>query len=355
MTITTNPPIIDGHNDTLLSLVSDERGQGRSFFDESDIGHIDLPRARKGGLSGGFFAMFVPSQHYEFAENITTTDDGYAVKMAPPVDAQHAQAFIAKLIAKLVEIEQVSDGAVQVVRSVPELRAALEQDKLAVIMHIEGAEAISPDLSNLGDYYEQGLRSLGIVWSRANAFAEGVPFRFPHSPDTGPGLTNAGKALVKACNDMGILIDLSHLNEKGFWDVECLTTAPLAVTHTGVHAICASTRNLTDKQIDAVGASGGIIGINFSVGMSRPDGKNEKDTPLTVLADHLDYIVKRIGIDHVALGSDFDGTSISNEMRDVAGLPKLLDVIRARGYSDAELAKITYQNWLRVLDATWKN
>jgi membrane dipeptidase len=140
-------------------------------------------------------------------------------------------------------------------------------------MHFEGAETIQTDLSDLAGYYAQGLRSLGIVWSRANDFAEGVPFRFPHSPDTGPGLTDAGKALVRACNDMGILIDLSHLNEKGFWDVERLTTAPLVVTHTGVHAICASTRNPPDKQIDAVGASGGIIGINFSVGMSRPDGK----------------------------------------------------------------------------------
>ncbi len=348
-----NPPIFDGHNDTLLDLVSTERGQGRSFFAASDLGHIDLPRARKGGFIGGFFAMFVPSPDYGFADNITRTDDRYTVKMAPPIDLAYAKAFTADLIAKLFEIEHTSAGVVQVVRTVAELRAVIEQNRLAAIMHFEGAETINPDLSDLADYYEQGLRSLGIVWSRANAFAEGVPFRFPHSPDTGPGLTAAGKALVKACNEMGILLDLSHLNERGFWDVERLSSKPLVVTHTGVHAICASTRNLTDRQIDAVGASGGIIGINFSVGMSRPDGKNDKDTPLTVLVDHLDYVVKRIGLDHVALGSDFDGTTISNELQDVAGLPKLLDAIRARGYSEADLAQITYQNWLRVLEQTW--
>jgi membrane dipeptidase len=167
---------------------------------------------------------------------------------------------------------------------------------------------------------QAGLRSLGIVWSRPNIFGYGVPFKFPDSPDTGPGLTEAGRRLVQICNRLGILIDLSHLNEKGFWDVAGLSGAPLVATHSGVHALCASTRNLTDKQLDAIKESGGLVGVNFHVGFLRADGQSNADTPLTEIVRHLNYMVDRMGIDHVALGSDFDGALMPQELGDVAGL-----------------------------------
>jgi membrane dipeptidase len=148
----------------------------------------------------------------------------------------------------------------------------LADGTFAMIFHIEGAEAIDPDLNALETLYQAGLRSIGIVWSRRNLFASGVPFVFPSSPDTGPGLTDAGKRLVKACNELGILIDLSHLNEKGFWDVAKLSDAPLVATHSGAHALSAASRNLTDKQLDAIRASGGMVGVNFHVGFLRADG-----------------------------------------------------------------------------------
>ena len=124
-------------------------------------------------------------------------------------------------------------------------------------MHLEGAEAIDPDLEAARPaWHGRGLRSLGPVWSRANVFAHGVPFRFPSSPDVGPGLTDAGAALVAACAELGILVDLSHLNEAGFWDVARLEPGPLVASHSGAHALCPASRNLTDRQLDAIGASG---------------------------------------------------------------------------------------------------
>jgi membrane dipeptidase len=203
-------------------------------------------------------------------------------------------------------------------------------------------------------FYQAGLRSLGPVWSRPNAFATGVPFSFPASPDTGPGLTDAGGALIRACNRLGIMIDLSHINEQGFWDVAHISDAPLVATHSNVHALCRSTRNLTDKQLDAIKESDGMVGLNFAVGFLREDGKNEEDTPLDVMVQHIDYLVERIGIDRVGLGSDFDGATMPRDLGDAAGLPKLVAALRARGYDDAALRKIAHENWVRVLRKTWR-
>ena len=219
---------------------------------------------------------------------------------------------------------------------------------------MEGAEPIAPDLSNLESWYDRGLRSIGLVWSRPNAFAEGVPFRFPSLPDTGPGLTEAGRELVRACNRLGILVDLSHLNEQGFWDVAGLSAAPLVATHSNAHALCPSTRNLTDKQLDAIKESDGMVGLNFHVGFLRADGADNADTPLDVMAQQLDYLVERVGIDRVGFGSDFDGATMPQEIGDVAGLPKLIEALRESGYDDAALRKITHENWVRVLRKTWR-
>jgi membrane dipeptidase len=231
---------------------------------------------------------------------------------------------------------------------------ALADGVLAMIFHIEGAEAIDSDLKALETLYQAGLRSVGIVWSRPNIFASGVPFAFPAGPDTGPGLTDAGKRLVKACNELGILIDLSHLNEKGFWDVAQISSAPLVATHSCVHALCASTRNLTDKQLDAIRASNGIVGVNYNVPFLRADGaRDAATTGVSEIVRHVDYMVEHMGIDHVALGSDFDGATMPGDLKDVAGLPKLMDALTKAGYDEAALRQIAYGNWLRILGQTW--
>lgn len=352
--MTTTLPIFDGHNDTLLHLYLPERGDGRSFFTRSDQGHIDLPRAREGGFGGGFFAVFVPPDSATHEPPDSPPDAAKMDGLALPPDHAYAQRTAIAITASLFRIEAESDGEVKVVRTADELDTCLRQSVLAAVLHFEGAEAIDPGLDALYVFYEAGLRSLGIVWSRPNAFGFGVPFRFPHSPDIGPGLTDAGQELVRACNRLGIMIDLSHLNEQGFWDVARLSDAPLAATHSCAHAICPSPRNLTDKQLDAIGESDGIVGVNFYVGFLRADGKHDSDTPLTEIVRHVDYIAQRIGIDHVAFGSDFDGALIPDTMGDVAGMPKLIAALREHGYDDASLRKLTHENWMRVLRKTWR-
>jgi membrane dipeptidase len=149
-------------------------------------------------------------------------------------------------------------------------------------------------------------------------------------------------------------LDLSHLNEKGFWDTEKISEAPLVATHSCVHTLCSSPRNLTDKQLDAIGASGGVVGVNFAVKFLRKDGEENPDTPLSDLVRHFCYIADRIGVDHLAIGSDFDGTTIPSAIGDVTGLPKLLAALRDGGFDEEALAKIALKNWLRVLSHTWK-
>ncbi len=355
----TTVPIFDGHNDTLLSLYLPPRGSDapRSFFTRSDQGHIDLPRAQAGGLAGGFFAIFTPNQLSDEpvpAGSIPADGPDGEPALAPPVDQAYALQTTIDMAALLFQLERESAGAAKVVHTTDELRRCLETNTLAMIFHIEGAEAIDRNLNALEVLYQAGLRSLGITWSRANIFGTGVPFQFPHSPDAGPGLTEAGKALVRACNRLGILIDLSHLNEQGFWDVERLSDAPLVATHSCAHALSASARNLTDKQLDAVRASGGVVGVNYHVGFLRADGRADAETSLSEIVRHVTYMVDHMGIEHVALGSDFDGATMPGDLRDAAGLPKLVDALRAAGFDDAALRQIGTENWLRVLDQTWK-
>lgn len=347
-------PIIDGHNDTILDLHQPEQGKERSFFNQSEHGHIDLPRARLGGLAGGFFALFAPSPK-DVTASVPHPETGEEILMPAAAEHQEALPFTLAMAARLFRLEREAAGQVKIVRTVAELTDCLERNILAIIFHIEGAEAIDPNLDTLYILHQAGLRSLGIVWSRANVFACGVPFHFPLYPDVGPGLSDAGRALVQTCNELGIMLDLSHLNEKGFWDVAHLSQAPLVATHSCAHALCPSARNLTDKQLDAVGESGGIVGINYHVGFLRTDGDSKAETSLSEIVRHLTYIADRIGIDHVALGSDFDGATMPGDLKDVAGLPKLIAALQAHGYDEAALRKIAYQNWLRVLGQTWRD
>ncbi len=349
------PPVFDGHNDTILRLHMAKPASNTPFFEGDGRLHIDLPKARAGGLGGGFFALYVPNKE-PMGSFPGTTDGGnsYAFPLPKALNRTYAMNFATGMVARLLRLEAESEGQTKIVRNADELAAALDSGVLAMIMHFEGAEAIDRDLDALHLFHAAGLRSLGPVWSRPTIFAHGVPFHFPASPDIGPGLTDAGKRLVRECNSLGILIDLSHLNEKGFWDVESLSDAPLVATHSGAHALCATPRNLTDKQLDAIAASGGVAGVNFHTGFLREDGRHKEETSLTEIVRHVDYMVERVGIDHVALGSDFDGATMPTDLVNAAGLPKLMAALKNAGYGPEELAKIANGNWQRVLRQTWR-
>lgn len=363
-------PIFDGHNDTILELLD----SGRSFYQQSERGHVDRVRAAAGGLIGGFFAVFVPDIDPDTAEGqaviarIGRGLDGVPVKGEHGPTLAYAQQFVMSAVGQLMRIE-AGEGAevafdetlgfdmpqqpLSFVQSAAELAENIEAGEFSAILHFEGAEAIDEHFYALETYYAAGLRSLGPVWSRSNIFGHGVPFAYPSTGDTGPALTDLGKELVAACNGLGIMVDVSHLSEKGFWDLASITEAPIVATHSNVHAICPASRNLSDRQLDAVRDSDGLVGLNFHCGFLRPDGERDSNTPLEVMADHLDYMVNRIGIDRVAFGSDFDGALMPNDLSDCSKLPNLIEVLRTRGYDDAALRKIGYENWLRVLEATW--
>jgi membrane dipeptidase len=343
--------IFDGHNDTLLRLV--RKGlPPEALLTRSEQGHIDLPRARDGGFAGGLFAAFTPSVNDRVADG-AAPPLGREHPPAPAVDQATALRLTVAMLARLRRLARRPEARLAVCRSVAEIRRAMAERTIAAVFHIEGAEAIDPDLDVLEALHAAGLRSLGLVWSRPNAFGHGVPFRFPSPPDTGPGLTDAGKALVEACGELRILVDLSHLNERGFWDVAEISGAPLVASHSNAHVLSASSRNLTDAQLDAIRASGGLVGLNLAVGFLRADGADRPDTPLEVAVRHVDHLVGRLGIEGVAIGSDFDGCTVPRAIGDVAGLPRLLEALAAAGYDRDALTKIAHGNWLRVLERTW--
>jgi membrane dipeptidase len=151
---------------------------------------------------------------------------------------------------------------------------------------------------------------------------------------------------------MKILIDLSHITEKGFWDVARLSQAPLIATHSNAHALCPSPRNLTDKQLAAIRDTGGMVGLNFATGFLRPDGNMRPDTDIELMVRHLDYLIEKLGEDHVGFGSDFDGATVPDKIGSAAGLPVLIDALRGNGYSAPLLAKLGTGNWLNVLERT---
>jgi len=361
--------IFDGHNDVVSNLLNDERARaralitqgqssgGRAFFERGTEGHIDLPRAREGGFAGGLFSIYVgpDPQAPPPAGPVLGHHAGIDIPIKFPraLELGFAQRTSLAQLGVLFRLQRESEGQLRVTRTLDEVQRCFHDGVLAAVIHFEGAEAIDPQLDMLEVFYAAGLRSLGPVWSRPNDFGEGVPFLFPHSPDTGPGLTDAGKALVRACNELGILVALSHMNEKGFWDVARLSTAPLVASHSNAHALTATPRNLTDRQLEAIRDSGGVVGVNFAIGFLG-DGRDDPATPISRIVEHFTYLVEQMGVDHVGFGADLDGAQVPDAVGDVAGLPRVVDGLRSAGFDDADLQKLTHGNWLRVLGQTWK-
>jgi membrane dipeptidase len=335
--------VIDGHNDVLTRLHDDGAADDALLTDGAAT--ITVPSARAGGLAAGLFAVLPPTG----GEWVARTPGAWEIPYSPTVPWEEAARTVGALGARLQRLLRACDGAIRLVRDTADLDACLAGDGLGVIFHMEGAEPIDADLDALEVWYAAGLRSLGPVWSRANAFGHGVPFRFPATPDTGPGLTDAGIKLVRRCAELGIAVDVSHLNAAGFWDVAREYDGPLIASHSGVHALCPSTRNLTDDQLDAVD----LVGINFDTGSLREDGADDADTPVELIAAHARYVADRCGVDRVALGSDFDGATVPAGVSDASGLPRVLEALGGAGFGAPEVDQIASGNWRRVLAAAW--
>lgn len=347
--MTTHPPIFDGHNDLLFQLWLGRVSRAQVKAGGAP-GHIDLPRAVAGGFAGGMFAIFVPGDlDPGFMAQMEAAH--YDIPLPKPLDWAEGARVTAAQAAHLLALER--EGVVTLCRSADEIEAALGGPRLAAVMHIEGAEAIDADLDMLHVLHGAGLRSIGPVWSRPTIFGHGVPMRYPGDPDTGPGLTEAGKRLIAACNGLKIMVDLSHLNAAGFDDVAAISDAPLVATHSNAHALCESPRNLTDRQLAMIAESDGLVGLNFAAVFLRPDGRMRTDFGIDVMLRHLDHLMAKLGEDRVALGSDFDGAMVTAEIGDCGGLGALRAAMWAHGYDAALMEKLCWRNWTRVLRATW--
>ncbi len=339
-------PVFDGHNDALLRLWKGGIDGAEAAFRSSPSGHIDLEKARAGGFVGGFFATFPPPGGTFVMPKFQPPYDEPLPPMLPQRDAL---AMVVEQAAVLVRLEAA--GLVRICHNARDIARAMQENRIAAILHMEGAEAIDPDLQALDVLHAAGLRSLGIVWSRPTIFGEGVPFRYPSDGDIGGGLTEAGKRLVARCKALGVMVDTSHLNVAGFWDV-AEAGVPLVATHSNAHAISPGARNLTDAQLRAIGETGGMVGLNFGTVFLREDGRAAPHGAIDAAMKHLDHMIAMAGEDHVGLGSDFDGAPMPEGLEDCGKLDTLRDAMRAHGYDDALIAKICNENWLSFLDRT---
>ena len=336
------PPVFDGHEDFITAIkprgnVFGPRG-GRDFLadgaestetEAEKRGHVDLPRAMRGGLGGCFTSIYLSNERAEF----------------------NALGYAMDEMNDVFRISDRSEGHFRICRTVSDIRKAWAEDAFASVFMFEGADPISWSLKELRVFYEAGLRCVAPTWSRSTIFAHGVAFG-GHLPQT--GLTDLGRELVHACNRLGIILDVSHINPAGFWDMIRESSDPIVATHSSVKAISPHVRNLDDEQIKALADKGGTMGINFANIFLRPDMQPNNDTPLDVVVSHFEHIINLVGEDHVSFGSDFDGTDIPEFIKDAEGLHHILRELQRRGLSEAAMEKVCNGNFLRVAEAVWK-
>lgn len=345
--------IFDGHNDVLSCLARKGDTEGEGFFLGGSLRHVDRTRALEGGLAGGFFAMWAPD-----ATALThdlDDDDGELANEEPIDPVGYAYAREMTLRQADLALHMDAQDGFRLCRNATAIEAAQEAGDMAAFLHLEGAEGIGPDLAELDTLYEMGLRSLGPVWSRPNIFGYGVPFKVGQGPDIGPGLSDDGIRLVKRCGALNMIVDLSHLNEAGFWDVAKAYDGPLVATHSNVHTLSPATRNLTDRQLDAIAERKGVVGLNFHVPFLRADGRRNADTKLVVMIRHLDALMTKLGEDGVALGSDFDGALMPKAIGDCEGLPNLVAEMERAAFGADLIEKLCWGNWLSLIRRIVRN
>ncbi len=311
--------IIDGHCDSLLDAATGSR----SLTDESKEKHLDFPRLKKAGVSVQFFAAYIEADF----------------------KPERSLKRVLQLIDTFYNEIEKSKGQVALVTNYQEIVSTTSQGNIGALLAIEGGEALAEDLGVLRMLYRLGVRSIGLTWNQRNAIADGVG-----ENDSGGGLTVFGKAVVQEMNTLGILIDVSHISERGFWDVLATSSKPIAATHSNAYTLCNHRRNLNDRQIKALAKNGGVMGMNFAPAFICP-----KAPSLSRLVDHIDYIADLVGVEVIGLGSDFDGIEETPRgLEDVTKLPRIFEELSKRGYKDEEIRKIAGENFLRVIKQVLK-
>ncbi len=321
-----NATVFDTHCDTLKCLSPyftssrDSMWSDRSSIGlggRSDIGHVDIPRLKEGGVDCQVFAI----------SSLRERNPQYALRTA----LHMLDIFYSECLK--------NEDSIAPATSHKEIMKTLDQGKTAALLSIEGADVLEGNLGVLRIFYRLGVRMVGLVHSLRNQLADGVT-----DSRTGGGLSEFGVKVVEELNRLGILIDVSHLNDAGFWDLIEVSTEPIMASHSNSRAVCGHARNLTDDQIRALADKGGVMGINFSPSFIHPTRAD-----VAGVVDHIDHIVKLVGVDYVGLGSDFDGirgTPIGLE--DASKMPNITSELVQRGYTEEDIRKILGENHLRL-------
>ena len=357
--------VVDTHNDLLSTAI--EKGYSIDK-DLSGKTHSDLDRFKKGGVDVQLFSIWcdgLKENPYAWANREMDTLDA-AAKRNPD------------------KIVKAGNPA--------ELLQAVKEKKLAAMFGVEGGHMIENNLDNLNNFYTRGVRYMTLTWNNSTGWATSALDETTKADSLKhKGLTDFGKQVVKRMNELGMLVDLSHVGETTFWDAIKTTTKPVIVSHSCVYSLCPHRRNLKDDQILAVGKNGGVIHLNFYSGFldssfdrrthlfnmrhqyerdsllkqnpepyfadmflftKYPEEVKELRPPLSLLIDHLDYIVKLIGVEHVGIGSDYDGVnSLPQQLDDITAMPLITKELLARGYNKKDIRKILGENFMRIFKA----
>ncbi len=308
---------IDLHTDTLFRMMDEKR---LNSFSENTPMHIDLEKIKKGKPLALTLAMFTEDKKEQSTRTL----------------------HLNQMLSEFFNIINSNKEIVQAL-TINDIFQANENEKYSVILGIEGSGGLQSH-KDLYWLHRLGLRIISPVWNDSNLFASGNDF--PND-----GLTNEGRKLIKTAKELGIVIDISHLNYKGFFElVDIMENTPFIATHSNSYRLCSTPRNLKDEQIKAIKASGGIIGITFYNDILEKGKKAGIDDVIR----HIDYIVDKAGIDHVGIGTDFDGIERPlTEISDISMMQRLFERLKDKGYKDKEIKKIACENALRVFSEIW--
>ncbi len=313
--------IFDAHCDTVQHFTG-ENGDYH-FRRANDWAHVDLPRLQSAGVKAQIFALFIEPRFRT----------GSALKRC--LHLLEAYYRVAK---------ECPDG-LTTVYNWAEFLGVIVSEKIAALLLVEGGEALEGELAVLHKLFLMGIRGLGLTWNAENELA-GAAMEGPG----GRGLTRFGRKVVKEMNKLGMIIDLSHISRRGFYDVLERSGAPVIVSHANVAALCNHPRNLTDEQMKALKDNNGVLGMSF-----YPPFIDQQKSDLDRLLDHFAYAAEIMGVDNIGIGSDFDGIDIVlEELRDVSFLPHLVAGLHRRGFAEEEVDKILFKNFMRVVKEIMK-
>jgi len=320
--------IFDGHGD-IWTDVAQRRKKGHRNI----IKNVHLDRFKKGNMLGGIFIIWIDPDN--------------------DIDPRTQTLEIIEYMG--TEIMENQD-ILKIVKSTEDFNAALEEDKLAVIIGMEGLSGIGDNVDLINTLYLLGVRHVSLTWNEENPLATGV------KGNTNRGLSKKGIEAVQLMEKLGIIVDTAHANDKTFWDIYENTTGPIINSHSNARALCNVPRNITDDQIKAIAERGGLIGLNTFNEFVHID-KDKRD--INNLANHLDYLVELVGIDHVGFGFDFfdylEEDSMESFVEDkktlsakgietIVKVPELIDILYNRGYSKEDIDKISYRNFYRIIE-----